>query len=225
MIEYGFIDTKGMSLPAQPGDEFDVIVSGSFVVDAPGISYSTSAWGSATRFSCTIVSLPARFELFLFKNIDELCNAPVSSMCDSAIESYYRDSDSLGHVCFYESPEGVLLDGAVYIDGILLQVKQRLPLERVSLAFRFEGGALYHTLSGEVVNIGSRRRRVEEVFKTDFLPESFHEQLLEILETQAVKINGLDYEFAGEYEMNLTPAGVLGKVKLVRKYNKPIKCS
>lgn len=223
MINFGFIDKSGMELPAQIGDVFDIVATGNFLIDVVGIIYSESILGSAWHIQCTITRLPARFELYFFRSIQDLCSEPVSSLCDGTIESYCIDS--LGHVCFYESKEGALLEGAVYIEGTLLHVKQRLPLERVSLAYRFEGGALYHTLTGEVVNIGSRRRRTEEVFKTDFLPESFHEQLVEVLETQAVKVNGVDYEFAGEYETNLTPGGVLAKIKLVRKYNKPIKCS
>ncbi len=78
------------------------------------------------------------------------------------------------------------------------------------------------------MSTGKIRTYIEYTLETEFMPEVFHRQLIEVLtKAKNMKINGKNIEFAGDYQIdwnNKNDCFARASCKIIEQQGNPINC-
>lgn len=225
-------------LPVKEGDCFYLVVEDEIGALASSFAFMLLAvYGNKKiyQFCVNSVSVATNPNNFLTwqKNISFYCSggSPVDDYCQDSIEALCESFDP---TCFqYADRYDSLLEWeqkfAWYpLNNGWFYFAQRLRIRLTKPQPKIEGLKTYQKSSGVVLRTGRLKRYVEYTLETDFLPELFHRQLLEVLSNgRNLKINGKEVEFAGDYQIDWqSKQDCFAKAtcKIIEKEGSPVRC-
>lgn len=137
------------------------------------------------------------------KPISTLCGLPLSDLCSYAINKLCNLPLS-GTTCFYVA--GCYESIFTYnkkIENTTYSITQRLPIRVYNPQPKIDGIKTYQKTNGAIMRTGRARLTYEYTLETDYMPDLFHRQLLEVLmSSENIVINGKNYTFGGDYQIN-----------------------
>jgi hypothetical protein len=228
----GFCCGRGAyKMPIQVGDTFYVLVKGQsdFVFEADSrftfelvgdyLVFDTKIYLVTVQNIETIANEGVNFSKANF--IGELCGNTISENCGTFISDLCKVK-AFGNTCYYASScyEAVLEWEMKYDFAGFFALSQRLPIRIYNPNPKIDGIKTYQKSNGTILKTGKVRAYYEYTLETEYMPELFHRQLLNVLaEGRNLKIGGIEVEFGGEYQINWTKNNCLARAtcKMIEK--------
>ncbi|GAB4126272.1 MAG: hypothetical protein Fur0027_07300 [Raineya sp.] len=229
------------TLPLKGGDEFYLIVENEDRAINTNLPYMLVAtYGTRKIYRFIISEIDALRTNNILNwggytvNIATLCYSIIEEFCGVAVQDLCTTPFAFGQTCFRYADcyDSVLEWQQKYLwypsSSNYFAFKQRLPIRLTKPQAKIEGIKTYQKSSGTVLRIGKIRQYIEYTLETDFMPEIFHRQLVEVLTTaRNLKINNKSIEFAGDYQIDWqSKQDCFAKAtcKIIEKIGSPINC-
>lgn len=195
-------------LPFKEGEYFDVVVKNRenpAILD--GFSWEiidTQGVFEVIRFTPIEGDLQGSITFGEINTLQSLCEAPsIQSLCGDPLASFCGEVFDFGVSCFSLSNcFDMLLEYELKFSWGWVQLRQRLPIFYTNMQPKTNNVKVYQSTSGVARRVGRLQTYYEYTLKTDLVTDEFHKMLNQILlQGRNIKINGKDFDFAGDYDI------------------------